>query len=460
VIFADDADELNRLINDLNNNRNIESNDNFVNYKNDNFLSNFNYLVYYSPRLYSQQINQFLRFKKASDNQAYDNLKHFSFTVVNGKTGFDFRMQLLNQAENKANEQNALWTLNLDTTASSTPYAFVNHRTGENELCVQDEKNNLYLLNAKGGALWKRNIGEKIMSPIFMVDVFRNDKLQLLFNTANHIYLIDRNGKDVIGFPVKLPHAATSALSLLDYNKDKKYRIFVACNNNMIYNYNEQGKLQEGFAPVKTESEVKLPVQYVKVGASEYLVALEVEGKIYTFGRKGQARIGLKNRAIRDCKTFHINSTDVLASSSLIYYDDMNSLINKVNFNDKKDVVKLDIESMLSHATFDLVDDNREYDMIVAQEKKLYVFDLNGDLLLDVKSENDIDEANYFGDETNTIFALLNKEQSALEVHELKNQNVKTVKSSRLPLMIDLFNDNKLYLILSYGNQVSCVPVN
>ncbi len=460
IVFAQNIDDLNRLLEDYDNNRKIESNENFVNYKNENFLSNYNYLVYYSPRVYSKDINNYLNFKHVKNHSAYDNLKHFSFAVLNGKNSFDFRMQLLNQAENKANEQNALWTSNLDTTVSSMPAAFVNHHTGENEIAVQDDKGNLYLLNARGAKLWQRPIGEKIISPIYMVDVFRNDKFQLLFNTKNHIYLIDRNGKDVSGFPAKLPHPATSALSLLDYNKDKKYRMFVACNNNVIYNFNEQGKLQEGFEPVKTESEVKLPIQYFKVGANEYLVALDVEGKIYTFGRKGQAKIGLRNRTIRDCKAFHLNSTDVLATSSLIYYDDKNSLINKVNFNDKKDVVKLDIESITANATFDLVDDNREYDMIVAQEKKLYVYDLNGDLLHELKSEADIDEANYYSDETNTIFSLFNKADAALEVHELKNQNLKNIKSSGLPLILNLFNDNKIYLILSYGNQISCVPVN
>ena len=459
VIFGQNREDLNQLLLDFDNKK-TEGNENFVNYKNDNFLSQYNYLAYYSPRLYSEQINRFMAFDKTKHHNAYDNLKHFSFTVVNGKNNFDFRLQLLNQAENKANEQNALWTLNLDTLVNSMPAAFVNHHSGENEIAVQDEKNQLYLINARGAKLWQRDIKEKILSPIHMVDVFRNDKFQLLFNTANYIYLIDRNGKNVNGFPTKLPHPATSALSLLDYNKDKKYRMFVACNNKMIYNFNEQGKLQEGFEPVKTESEVKLPIQYFKVGANEYLVALDVEGKIYTFGRKGQAKIGLRNRTIRDCKAFHLNSTDVLATSSLIYYDDKNSLINKVNFNDKKDLVKLDIESITANATFDLVDDNREYDMIVAQEKKLYVFDLNGDLLHELKSEADIDEANYYSDETNTIFSLFNRAESLLEVHELKNQNLKTIKSSGLPLILNLFNDNKIYLILSYGNQISCVPVN
>src|SRR5690606_8602915 len=108
------------------------------------------------------------------------------------------------------------------------PYGFVNHNTKENELIIQDEANILYLINAKGTILWKKQLNEKITSPIYMVDAVKNKKYQMLFSTKHHIHLIDRNGKYLNNYPAKLPAEATSPLSLLDYDNDKDYRLFIA----------------------------------------------------------------------------------------------------------------------------------------------------------------------------------------------------------------------------------------
>lgn len=63
----------------------------------------------------------------------------------------------MNESEGKTKEQNILWTLNLDSTSRMSAFGFVNHITGENEIVVQDDANTLYLINAKGTVLWKKN---------------------------------------------------------------------------------------------------------------------------------------------------------------------------------------------------------------------------------------------------------------------------------------------------------------
>ncbi len=63
------------------------------------------------------------------------------------------------------------------------------------------KKNNIYLINSAGRILWKINIPEKIISEIYQIDFYKNNKLQLLFNTKNHVYLIDRNGNFTDGYP-------------------------------------------------------------------------------------------------------------------------------------------------------------------------------------------------------------------------------------------------------------------
>ena len=82
-----------------------------------------------------------------------------------------------------------------------------------------------------------------INSEIFQVDYFRNGKLQLLFSTRNELYLIDRNGNFVEKYPVKLRSPATCGLSVFDYDNNRDYRLFIACEDKHIYAYTKEGNL-------------------------------------------------------------------------------------------------------------------------------------------------------------------------------------------------------------------------
>ena len=87
-----------------------------------------------------------------------------------------------------------MWQTRLDARMSMKPAIVVNHNTGERELFVQDEGNTIYLINDVGRILWKLPIEGRINSEVYQVDMFKNGKLQYLFSTPSHLYLIARNG--------------------------------------------------------------------------------------------------------------------------------------------------------------------------------------------------------------------------------------------------------------------------
>ena len=84
-----------------------------------------------------------------------------------------------------------MWESKLDTLADFKPVFVVNHQTRQNEVFVQDLKNNIYLINQVGRILWKVQLPEPINSEVFQVDYFRNGKLQLLFSTRRY-FIPDR----------------------------------------------------------------------------------------------------------------------------------------------------------------------------------------------------------------------------------------------------------------------------
>lgn len=459
IVFSTSKEALDALLNDYKNKLLLTADENFIAYKNQNFTDEYNYLYYTSPANNKDDLEAFFNYK-SEDDTLLENFKHFSYSLINGKDNFRFRMQFANEAQNSGRKQNNLWTMKLDTTSSCKPFGFVNHNTGENEVFVQDDRNNIYLCNAKGQLLWKKNVAEKIGSDVYMVDAFKNNKYQLLFNSKNYLHLIDRNGEYVKGYPVQLKAEATSPLSVLDYEGKKDYRLFIACKNNFIYNYNIQGSLNEGFKNVKTEKEVKLPVQYVKVGQSDYLVTIDVEGKIYTFSRKGENRINLRNRTIANCSSFYIDASTNINNSFLIYVDDKSGAINKISFGDRKEIVNLNYESGSAKVKYTLVDDNRATDLITTHEKTILAYNLNGGLLLEKNTGEELGDADFYSDEAHTLYYALLKNDKKLLIYKPQKQKIITVESCSMPLISELFGDTKKYLIVTNGSWLNCRMIN
>ena len=460
LFFAKRAEDILQLRTYLKNEMLLVKDKSFARYRDQNIPEGFNFLVYSSPNQNHESIRSFFNFETKSKKDPFANFRHFSFSLRNDGGKFRFRWHLINETTSDTEGRNSLWTVKLDTIASQTASRFVNHLSGENELLIQDEARQLYLINAKGNILWKKNTGEKINSPLFTVDVFKNNKYQILFSTKNYLHLLDRKGNYVEGYPVKLPAEASAALSVFDYDNTRDYRLIIACKNNVIYNYSVSGKKQEGFVPVKTDNEVALPVQYVKVGQSDYLVALDKEGKIYTFSRKGDGRIGLKNKAVANCNAFYVDATGNINSTHFVYVDDKNGLINKISFSDKKSIVKLNFDIENAEEVFERVDDNEMMDVIFTRLSEVMAYDLNGNLLLKKDIPNDLSETRVYRNQNHFVILSYSKFRKELAIADQIRQKNDVIPSTALPLVSDLFNDGKKYLIITDRGTLSCAILN
>ncbi len=432
---------------------NLNFDKNFISYKNQQLSEAYNYVYYTALNNNKNAISDFFTINANYCN----NLKHFSYTLSNASTNFKFRCNLFYQTEQINNEQNSIWTTLLDTTSQQQPFEFTNHLTKETEVVIQDDINNLYLINAKGNKIWKKKIKETIQSKIYTVDIFRNNKYQLLFNTKNYLHLIDRNGNYVQGYPVKLPDEATAPLSLLDYDNDKSYRLFISCKNKTIYNYTLYGIKQQGFAPIVTASEVNLPIQYVKVGLSDYIVAVDNMGKIYTYSRKGEARIGLKNKTIENCSAFYVDASNSINSTFLVYVDDKNNLINKISFADKKEIKKLSTTISNAASSFHLIDDNRTMDVLITTANQLLAYDFNGNVIFEKSSDNQLTNSTFYSDENSAYTISLSDSLKKIIITNINQQKNQVINSNTLPLISNLFNDFKKYIIFLNNNQLNCV---
>jgi hypothetical protein len=183
-----------------------------------------------------------------------------------------------------------LWKVKLDAGPSVRPFFFTNHNTGATEIFVQDRNNNIYLISPSGKILWKASIREQIRGDIYMMDYYRNGKLQLLFAGREWLHLVDRNGNYVDKFPVRMKVPASNTLSLFDYENNKDYRLFIAGDDRRIYAYDRSGSPVRGWNIFTTRGKVTDPVTFFRVRGKDYLFVSDDQA-VYVLDRTGNIRV-------------------------------------------------------------------------------------------------------------------------------------------------------------------------
>ncbi len=188
-----------------------------------------------------------------------------------------------------------IWSVPFDSKPVFGPVIVRNKATGADEILVQDKDHKLYFYTHEGKLVWSVQLDAPVMgNKICQVDYYKNRKYQFIFNTAKKIYLIDRKGRPVEQYPVKLSFEASAPLSVFDYENNLDYRIFIPGADKKIYLYKKDGTMPSDWAFGKTKDIVSLPVQHMKVGNDDYLFVND-GSKAYILNRKGKERIDLKS---------------------------------------------------------------------------------------------------------------------------------------------------------------------
>ena len=463
IAFSSNAEILNNFINSLNTNNTLSKNTLFMNYASNNLLAYCNYMYYENVELLkSNKQKSIINIHQLSLKESP--YSHLSFIATHVKNVMQVRINLIKE-NNKQDDQNAinyLWAYSADSIINNSLNVFTNHTTQENEITFQDNSNSLYLISSTGNLIWKKKLSEPIKSTIYTVDIFRNGKLQLLFNTKNHIHLIDRNGNYVQGYPLKTPNSITSNITLLDYDNNKDYRIFVACADKKIYNFSLYGIKTEGFIPFKTIDIVELPISYVKIGLSDYLITADISGKIYAFSRKGLGRIDFKNKTIPNLNHLHVLEGTNIENTKLIYVDDKNNLLSKISLIDKKENIKLGDDLNGFKTSFHLINEDNQKDLLCYGNGAIYGYDLFSNKLIEYFNENAVYTNTECVKLTNKLLYLAfdNAEQKT----DILNGDGKLIKqfqnTTHKPLVVDLYKNGKQYLLLININKINCVELN
>ncbi len=87
---------------------------------------------------------------------------------------------------------------------------------------------------------WQLTIDGRLINEPQFVDVLGNGQKQILFNTASTIYLIDLNGKNLEGFPVKLNNEATNSVSFYRWKNASNF--LIVDDKNQLIQFDQKGR--------------------------------------------------------------------------------------------------------------------------------------------------------------------------------------------------------------------------
>jgi len=376
----------NALINIINAhifNRNLNNNVTYNNFT--NILSaKANIYMYYN---FKQSIDILKNFTSSSianniekNKYIYSRFESLAIQISENNGLFYNNISLSYNDQETQDSDFSLWETELENPSSQKMFKIKNHNDNSNDIVIIDNSNNLYLIDQYGNILWKNPIGEKILSDIHQIDYYNNGKFQLLFNTTNFICLIDRNGKNVVGFPKKIQQRATNGLSVFDYDNSKNYRIFIATEKNEIINLDKNAEKVTGWKIFKTKNAVTKPIQFIRLLGKDFLIASDEKGQSYILNRQGEIRIKPdKNFEMgQQSKFYHFITTD---NKGKLITTDIKGKIIAIDFNGKTDETFIADFSPLHYFLFDDINNNSIKNYIFIDDKRLAIYDLNKNLL-------------------------------------------------------------------------------
>ncbi len=272
LIFGESKESLEYIIDNFKSRNTLALNNTFENVS--SYLSaDANIFMYLNPSKTAKVLQQNLTNSKSIkiDLDTISKFTGLTLQINNTKNGMIHNIVLFYDKDYKETLKEH-WYFYCDTTISFRPSFIKNHFTNQKMILFQDNSNKLFALNTTGEEQWNMQLNQKILGEINFIDFYNNKKFQALFNTENQLYLVDRNGDLVDGFPIELPDKTKYGHSIFDYNKNKKYRIIIVGNNNQIYNLDKKGNQLSGWKFVKTNDAVIQSPKHFTLNGNDYIL--------------------------------------------------------------------------------------------------------------------------------------------------------------------------------------------
>ena len=163
------------------------------------------------------------------------------------------------------------------------PFEVKNSGTGKINRFYQNSHLSL-CLSEDGKDLWGIPFKAPLCGRASNVDYYANGKLQIVFAAGSSIYMIDRLGRYVSGFPVDLKKEILVGPDVYDFNGTHKYNIMVLHKDNTVQMYNLKGEKPASWKGIEAPETIKSLPEKISVGGNSFwVVRTSVQTLIYPF---------------------------------------------------------------------------------------------------------------------------------------------------------------------------------
>ena len=164
------------------------------------------------------------------------------------------------------------------------PFKVMNSSTGKQNTLYQNSHLSICLQDENGKDQWGIPFKEKICGMVRDIDFYNNGRIQFLFAAGSKLYLLDRLGRIVTGFPVDTGKAIVLGPEVYDFTGSKGYRAMVIHEDNTIELYNLHGQKPEGWKGIAPQGSISSMPQLQEVDSVKYWFVPTSAGiKIYGF---------------------------------------------------------------------------------------------------------------------------------------------------------------------------------
>ena len=297
LIFAEDETFLKQIIGTYLDGKTLDNDLNFKNL-NDDLADNSTFLWLGKTKnlipIWDKTLEESLGAWKKID------LKKYPLLALQGvsESGFiqtRFTAQSDDLEEKKSGVSNQ-YSFSTDAPVSRAPQWIKNHRNKTMDVVVQDQNNVLYLFSNTGTLFWKKQLSSAIVGNISQVDLYKNRRLQMAFQTEDRFMILDRNGKIVAPFDIKISNESPKQLAVFDYDLNRNYR-FLLSQGKQIQMFDNRGKKVSGFKLKKLKQPLQNPPKHIRMGTKDFIVLQDIDGQVQILNRQGRERIALKSNA-------------------------------------------------------------------------------------------------------------------------------------------------------------------
>ena len=182
----------------------------------------------------------------------------------------------------------------------SGPFKVRNCATGKINTLYQNSHLSICLQDENGKDVWGVPFKSKICGYVQEVDYYNNGKIQYLFAAGSQMYLIDRLGRFVSGFPVETGKIIAAGPAVYDFTGAKGYTAMVLHNDNTVGYYDLHGKQVPSWKGITADETIKsLPELLEGNGKRYWVVRTSAQTLVFPFSGGEVLVKGEGNKMIR-----------------------------------------------------------------------------------------------------------------------------------------------------------------